>query len=235
MGVRPDENVYRPAMADDVHPADLLEPLGLSEVDLGAGVRLTEIYTMRGLVGLMWFGPIDAEKLVVACGGGMGGFLGPGRGMYPAIGRHLAEKGVATVIVDYRRPSHLQLSTLDAIGAVDVASQRGASRVVALGHSFGGAVAINVGLALPRAVVGVCTLSTQSAGCEGVAGLVPRPFLLIHGADDDVLPAESSHVVQRLAHGHGDVEILPGEGHGLTNNSTATADRICRWVTSVFG
>ncbi len=227
--------MYRPAMADDVHPADLLEPLGVSEVDLGAGVRLTEIYTMRGLVGLMWFGPIDADRLVVACGGGMGGFLGPGRAMYPAIGRSLAMKGVATVIVDYRRPSHLQLSTLDAIGAVDLASQRGAGRVVALGHSFGGAVAVNVGLALPRAVVGVCTLSTQSSGCEGAAGLAPRPFLLLHGADDDVLPAETSHVVQMLAQGHGDVEILPGEGHGLTNNSPATADRICRWVTSVFG
>ncbi|MCU1393104.1 MAG: hypothetical protein JWM34_1532 [Ilumatobacteraceae bacterium] len=221
-------------MTDQVHPADLLEPLGMTEIEIGPGVRISEIYTMSGMVGLMWFGPIDAERLVVACNGGMGGFLGPGRGMFPAIGRRLADDGIATVSVDYRRPSHLQLSVLDAIAAVDLAAQRGASRVVAIGHSFGGAVAVNVGLALPRAVAGVCTLSTQSAGCEGAAGLAPRPFLLIHGSDDDVLPAETSEVVQMLAGGHGDVQIVPGEGHGLSNNPQRIIDRVCGWVASVF-
>ncbi len=206
----------------------------MTETDLGPDLRLTEIYTMRGLLGLMWFGPPDAERLVVACSGGMGGFLGPGRAMYPAIGRRLSAEGIATVAVDYRRASHVQMSTLDAIAAVDLASQRGAARIVALGHSFGGAVAVNLALALPRAVVGTCTLSTQSAGCEGAAGLAPRPFLLLHGSADEILPPETSQVVQMLAGGHGQVEILPGEGHGLTNDPDAIVERVCSWILEVL-
>ena len=221
-------------MAADARPTDLLEPLGMTEKEIGPGLRLGEIYTMRGMLGLLWFGPIDAEQLVVACSGGMGGYLGPGRGMFPAIGHTLARSGIATVVVDYRSPSHLQLSTLDAIAAVDLASQRGAARVVAIGHSFGGAVAINLGLALPRAVAGVCTLSTQSAGCEAVAGLAPRPFLLLHGSADEVLPPETSLMVHMLANGHGEVEILPDEGHGLINDPESIAARVTDWIGSVF-
>lgn len=204
------------------------------DATLAAGIRATEIYTMEGMLGLLWHGPPDAERLVVACPGGMGGYLGPGTGLYPALARRLAADGIATVIVDYRSPSHLEPSVLDAIVAVDLAAQSGAGRVIALGHSFGGAVAVNVGLALPGAVVGVCTLSTQSGGCEAAAGLAPRPLLLLHGEHDEILPAETSETVRDLAGGHGEVEILPGEGHGLVGCSDALVERVGRWVTEVF-
>ncbi|TVR27707.1 MAG: alpha/beta hydrolase [Ilumatobacter sp.] len=214
---------------------DLLQPLGTVHAELAPGVRATEIYTMEGMLGLLWHGPIDAEHLVVACPGGMGGYLGPGTGLYPALARRLARHDVATVVVDYRSASRLEMCVLDAIVAVDLAAGRGAERVIALGHSFGGAVAVNVGLALPGAVIGVCTLSTQSAGCEGAAGLAPRPFLLLHGEHDEILPAETSEVVRGLADGHGEVEILPGEGHGLAGCSDALVDRLGDWAISVFG
>ena len=49
-----------------------------------------------------------------------------------------------------------------------------------------------------------------------VAGmLAPRPFLLLHGDADTILPVETSAVVQVLAGGHGEVVVLPGVGHGL--------------------
>lgn len=215
--------------SEPARPHALLQPLGTLESEIAPGVRITEVYTMEGLLGLMWHGPSDATKIVVACPGGMGGYLGPGSGLYPALARRLASSGVATVIVDYRRASRLEMSVLDAVAAVDLAAQRGAARAIAIGHSFGGAVAVNVGLALPGAVAGVCTLSTQSAGCEGAAGLAPRPFLLLHGEHDEVLPAETSHVVRQLAGGHGEVEILPGEGHGLIGCSDELVERLATW------
>ena len=36
-----------------------------------------------------------------------------------------------------------------------------------MGHSFGGAVAVAVGVGLPEHIAGVVTFATQSAGCEG--------------------------------------------------------------------
>ena len=61
---------------------------------------------------------------------------------------------------------------------------------------------------------GVVTLSTQSAGCEHAPELGDTPLLLLHGTDDEILPAETSTVVQMLA-GHGEVVLLPGAGHLL--------------------
>ncbi len=204
------------------------------EAELAPGLRQIEIYTMRGLLGLQWHGPAEAERIVLACPGGMGGYLGPGHGMYPALGRVLAPEGIATVVVDYRRPSSLELSVLDAMATMDAAAQRGTSRAVTIGHSFGGAVAVNVGVAMARSVAGVCTLATQSAGCEQAAGLAPRPFLLIHGSDDEVLPASTSEVVRALAGGHGEVRILPGEGHGLTGRSAELTAELAAWILDAF-
>ena len=215
-------------------PADILEPLGMYEHQIAPGLRHAEIYTMQGLLGLMWHGPSDAEQVVVACSGGMGGFLGPCRGLYHQLGTRLATLGIATVCIDYRQPSRLEPCVLDAVAAVDLAAQNGASRVVAIGHSFGGAVAINLAIALPSAVAGVCTLSTQSAGCEHAARLAPRPFLLIHGEHDEILPAHTSFVVQALAGGHGDLEILNGEGHGLVNSTDVLLERLTKWIPATF-
>jgi len=49
--------------------------------------------------------------------------------------------------------------------------------VALVGHSFGGAVVIRVGVASP-AVATVAALSSQSYGTEDVASLAPRPLFL---------------------------------------------------------
>jgi pimeloyl-ACP methyl ester carboxylesterase len=223
-----------PATSAGLRPFDLIEPLGLSEIELGPDLRHIELYTMRGLVGVLWHGPFDATQAVIACGGGMGGFLGPGRGLYHRLGTALSERGIATLRVDYRRPSDLEPCVIDAAVAADLAAQRGATRFVSVGHSFGGAVAINLALAVPSAVAGVCTLSTQSAGCERVGGIVPKPFLLIHGELDTILPPETSQIVQALAGGHGEVVILPGDDHGLSHSGDIVLERLLEWIPATL-
>jgi predicted esterase len=212
-----------------------LEPFGLAEIEISADLHHIEVFTMRGILGVMWHGPFDAERIVVACPGAMGGLLGPGRGMFHQLGVRLCEYGIGTVRVDYRRPNDLESCVLDTVAAIDFAAQRNASRVITIGHSFGGAVAVNVGAILTQAVVGVCTLSTQSAGCEVASRLAPRPLLLIHGEDDEILPPFASEAVNQLAGGIGTVEIVPGEGHGLADDSGAILDRTCAWVLETFG
>ena len=198
------------------------------------GLRHIETYTMEGLLGILWHGPDWSEDAVLLCGGGMGGFLGPGEALYPWLGDHLAERGMATLRVDYRRPNHLEACVLDVCAAADLASQRGATRFVVIGHSFGGAVAVNTALALPSHVKGVVTLATQSAGCEPAAGLGDRPFLLVHGDADEILSAECSVVVQALA-GSGQVVIVPGDGHLLDGAGPWLRRVLPDWVAEALG
>ena len=131
--------------------------------------------------------------------------------------------------VGYRKPNDLSRCVHDVAAAADLASRSGARGFVVVGHSFGGAVAIQAGTVLGAHCRGVVTLSTQSAGCEHAAELGDTPLLLLHGTDDEILPAETSAVVQMLA-GHGEVVLLPGAGHLLTQAATEVRDRLSAWI-----
>ena len=75
------------AMADDPRsPLELLEALTVQEVEIAPDFRHLEIYTMRGLLTLLWHGPVDAHDVLVTCGGGMGSLLGPAEGLYHDLG-----------------------------------------------------------------------------------------------------------------------------------------------------
>ena len=150
----------------------------------------------------------------------MGGLLGPADGMYHRLGVEWAERGVAVVRVSYRHPNDLEDCTIDLAAAVQLVNGAGAERVVVMGHSFGGAVAVRVGVGLAPLIGGVVTFATQSAGCEAAAGLQGTPLLLFHGERDEILPPEASEMVRMLA-GTGEVVRLPGDGHLLAKSGDA--------------
>ena len=60
----------------------------------------------------------------MACGGAMGGLLGPANGLYQFLGDTLGEHGIATLRVSYRRPNDLDACVLDAGAAGEMASAR---------------------------------------------------------------------------------------------------------------
>jgi alpha/beta superfamily hydrolase len=214
-------------------PLDLLDALAVQEVDLVPDLRHVEVYTMRGLLTLLWHGPRDATDVVVTCGGGMGSLLGPADGLYHDLGNELANSGIGTIRVGYRAPNDLSRCVHDVAAAADLASRAGGRRFVVIGHSFGGAVAIQAGVVLGEHCRGVVTLSTQSAGCEHAADLGDTPLLLFHGTDDEILPPETSGVVQMLA-GHGDVRLLPGTGHLLTHAAAEIRATLLDWIPARF-
>ncbi|HTK15755.1 MAG TPA: alpha/beta hydrolase [Acidimicrobiia bacterium] len=221
-------------MAEDPRsPLDLLEALTVQEVEIAPDFRHLEIYTMRGLITLLWHGPVDANDVLVTCGGGMGSLLGPAEGLYHDLGVSLAALGIGTVRVGYRKPNDLPRCVHDVAAAADLAGRRGARRFVVMGHSFGGAVAIQVGAVLGTHCAGVVTLSTQSAGCEVAAELGDTPLLLVHGTNDEILPPETSAVVQMLA-GHGEVVLLAGAGHLLSEAAGELRERLGAWIGERF-
>ena len=159
-------------------PYERLGVLAKQSVQVADGLVHHELFTMQGLLTILWHGPPDAEHAVVAVGGAMGGLLGPSDGLYQALGARFADEGIATLRVSYRAPNDLGRCVHDALAAADVAARQGARRFVTIGHSFGGAVAVQLGMAMGDFTAGVVTLATQSAGCEDAEGLADTPMLL---------------------------------------------------------
>ncbi len=213
-------------------PLDRLRVLAKQDVLVTPGLRHIEGFTLEGLLTFLWHGDSGAERVVLMCGGAMGGLLGPAGGLYHDLGEAFAAGGMGTIRVGYRRPNDLDACVLDVAGAADLAHRNGGRRFVLVGHSFGGAVAVNAGCMLRPMVAGVVTLSTQSAGCERAAAL-RRPLLLLHGDRDELLPVMASQAVQALA-GTGELEVLAGAGHLLVEAADHLRARLRSWIPDVL-
>jgi dienelactone hydrolase len=210
-------------------PLDALGALASQEVEVTDALRHVEVSTMAGLLTLLWHGEPDFDRVVVMCGGAMGGMLGPAGGLYHDLGKRFANEGIGAVRVGYRQPNDLRTCVHDLVAAAELAARHGGKRFVTVGHSFGGAVALRAGIALGDDCAGIVTLSTQSAGCEDAGRLGTTPLLLLHGERDELLPPETSYMVQALA-GAGEVEILAGTGHLLAEAGDELRDRLGRWI-----
>jgi hypothetical protein len=214
-------------------PLALLGALAADEVQIAPTLKHVEVYTMEGLLTLLWHGDPGARDVVVTCGGGMGGLLGPGRGLYHHLGEQLwHHAGIATIRVGYRTPNHLPRCVHDVAATADLATRSGGERFVVLGHSFGGAVAVQAGIVLAEHCAGVMTYATQSAGCETAAQL-RAPLALVHGDSDEILPADTSRVVAALA-GQGEITIHEGEGHMLSGVAEELLSSSAAWIRARF-
>lgn len=218
------------AEPDTRTPLERLGVLATQQVEITETLHHLEMFTLEGLLTVMWHGAHDAEEVVIACGGAMGGLLGPADGLYHDLGVALIERDIAMLRIGYRRPNDLSACTLDVAAAAEVSARQGGQRMVTMGHSFGGAIAVRVGAFLPEVVVGVVTLATQSAGCEVAEHLAGRPLLMFHGDADELLPVQASEVVRQLAGGTGELVVLPGTGHLLTQSSAALRERLMTWI-----
>jgi pimeloyl-ACP methyl ester carboxylesterase len=217
-------------VSDARTPLEKLGVLAHQSVDVAPGLAHHELFTMGGLLTVLWHGEPTSPGVVVACGGAMGGLLGPSGGLYHDLGNALAAQGIQTLRIAYRQPNDLSRCVHDAVAAVELACRNGGQSAVVLGHSFGGAVAVQTAIALREVVTGVVTFATQSAGCENADRLAPDlPFLLFHGDRDEILPADCSFIVQHIA-GHGEVVVLPGAGHLLADEGQVLLDRLLEFI-----
>ena len=150
-------------------------------------------------------------------------------------GTEVVDLGEATLLPGLVEPhTHPDLCAHDRACGVEWARDAGAERVVVMGHSFGGAVAIRAAVVMTASVAGVVTFATQAAGCEAATALGGRPLLLFHGDRDEILPAEASLMVQAIA-GYGDIEMLPGDGNLLAKSHDIIAERLNAWLHEVLG
>lgn len=212
-------------------PLDRLEAIARQEIAITPTLRHLEVFTLRGLLTVIWHGEVDAPGVVVLGGGAMGGLLGPADGFYHWLGEELggAGSGIGVVRVGWRQPNDLDLCTLDMLAAADLTARAGAFRFVTGGHSFGGAIAVRAGAVMGDWTCGVVTFATQSAGCEGAAELA-APLRAYHGDRDELLPVMASQVVCQLAGGDAEVVVCEGAGHLLTEAGERLRAEVPDWI-----
>lgn len=161
--------------------------------------------------------------------GASGGFDGPADGIYARIAEALQSRGVSTLRLHYRQPGEFEECVLDVLGALSFLKGIGAEGVALVGHSFGGAVAIRAALLAPI-VAGVAAMSSQLHGARDVAELSPRPLLLVHGMDDQVLEATASETIYGWAEQPKRLVLYAGAGHSLVQCQAELYDLLTEWI-----
>jgi hypothetical protein len=167
---------------------------------------------------------------VVWVGGAGGGLDGPAWGMYPRVAAQLANLGIASLRLHYRKPNYLEDCVADTmLGVQHLVQQRGYSGIALVGHSFGGAVVISAG-ALSEQVKAVVAMSSQTYGTDLASQVSPRPLLLLHGMSDEILPARCSEDIYQRAYQPKEIILYPGCRHGLDECRDQVDADLVRWL-----
>ncbi|MGH7924294.1 MAG: alpha/beta hydrolase [Candidatus Binatus sp.] len=201
---------------------------GVEPGDEIAGARKVTIATTSGAIPVRLQSSPEKGRAVLCVSGAMGGFDGPSM-LYPRLGLEMPRRGLTIARLDYRAPNEFGECLVDAMAALTFLGGIGNQRVALIGHSFGGAVAINAGTLNPK-VTTVIALSSQLAGAHVAGELAPKPLLLIHGGADTILPHESSQALYDRAGEPKTIRIIPGVGHGLAEAHDEVFKLVSDWL-----
>jgi fermentation-respiration switch protein FrsA (DUF1100 family) len=177
--------------------------------------------------------PAEGKHAILWVFGAGGGLGGPAGGLYTRLGRQFRESGTASLELDYRHPGDLEGCILDVLIGLAYLESLGKSRIVLVGHSFGGAVVINAGVT-SDAVIAVAALSSQTAGTHAVGKLSPKPVIFIHGEKDEILPPACSRDLHAHAGEPKELILYPGCFHGLDQCQEALDRDLSRWLRDVL-
>jgi dienelactone hydrolase len=143
-------------------------------------------------------------------------------------------QGLTSLRLHYRNPGVYVESVLDVRAGLEFLKDRGCSRVVLVGHSFGGAVVIAAGT-LTDQVVAVVSLSPQTYGAQGAVYVAPRPLLLVHGLADTRLPPSCARQIYQWADEPKELVFYPGAEHGLRECKGELYALLHRWIPEKLG
>jgi len=214
------------SMSDDIN-------LRITGVDSGeeiAGARMLTLATTRGPIRMLYHAPAQAGRAVLCICGAIGGLDGPAL-LYPRLGLMLPRAGLGVARLDYRAPNDFGECVVDTLAGVTFLRGMNHQRIAIVGHSFGGAVAINAGT-LSRNVTTVIALSSQLAGAHVVGDLAPRSLLLVHGTADTILPHQSSETIYERAGEPKTLRLLQGVDHFYSGRGDEVFEIVQQWLAA---
>ncbi|UYZ59349.1 alpha/beta hydrolase [Hymenobacter latericus] len=195
------------------------------------GVEELTLHTNAGDMPARFHAAGPYASVVLWVGGAGGGLDGPAWGMYPRLAAQLQLHGIASMRLHYRFPNDLEACVYDVLMAVQyLVQQRALGRVALVGHSFGGAVVISAG-AVADEVTAVVAMSSQTYGTNLAPRLSPKPLLLLHGTDDEVLPPACSENIFARSGEPKQLLLYPGCRHGLDECRDQVDEDVAAWLT----
>jgi alpha/beta superfamily hydrolase len=204
--------------------------LGVDPEDEIAGARKLHLRTTRGVIPIIMHAAENASRAVVCVSGAIGGFDGPAM-LYARLGLIFPRVGLAVARINYREPNEFDECLLDTLAALTFLKGMKHERAALIGHSFGGAVAINAGTISP-VVTTVVAVSSQLAGAQMVGELAPKPLLLIHGTADTVLPDQCSRMLYERAGEPRMLKLFEGADHRLNGRGDELLTLVQEWIES---
>ncbi len=205
-----------------------LHIIGVEPGDEIVGARSLKLRTTRGEISLIVHAAEAPGRAVLCISGAIGGFDGPGM-LYARLGVELPPVGITVMRLNYRMPNEFGECMLDTMAGLTFLKALQYERAALIGHSFGGAVAINAGTLAPM-VATVIAVSSQLFGAHTVAELAPRPLLLLHGTADTILPHECSERLYERAQEPRTLKLFPGVGHRFTEAADELLETVRDWL-----
>jgi hypothetical protein len=205
-----------------------LKITGIQTEKLGDRQEKVSIRTADGVIECV-FHNAGSDRAVVWLCGALGGLDGPSFGIFRVLSEQIVKDGISSLRLHYRYPGDFEECVQDVLTGIEFLKQRGITRVALVGHSFGGAVAIQAGT-MSKEVKAVVGLSSQTYGAQNVTSLSPRPLLLIHGARDRNLSAKCSELIYQWAGEPKELRILKSNGHFLREAHEDLVVRLREWL-----
>ena len=175
--------------------------------------------------------PAGGEAAVIWVCGALGGLDGPSFGIFKELSEELFAEGISSLRLDYRVAGYVPECVLDVLMGIHFLTQKGAKYIALVGHSFGGAVVIQAGVASPQ-VTTVVGLSSQTYGAHPVDRLSPRPLLLVHGERDQNLSVDCSRLIYQWAGEPKELVIYKDNGHFLRECHDELHDLLKNWLVN---
>ena len=207
--------------------------LAISEIGIGEpadAFRPITLQTTRGQIAARFYHIPSLKRAAIFVGGIGGGFDTPANNLYHHLSEQLVSEGISSLWIAYRNSTDMLEAVFDVMVGMLFLKQNGFEQVGLVGHSMGGAVAIQAANNSELAKTVVC-LATQGYGAEPVGNFAKdTSLLLIHGKNDIILPYYSSEYVYELAHQPKKLVLLEGNGHTLDESEKIVYDKVHKWL-----